>query len=205
MLPASGQRFLPTPSARRATFQLRPSSRIIWHFYPRPPRGGRHLRDVQARSGGRFLPTPSARRATPGGSWCRAKSPISTHALREEGDLFICYHCIMDVYFYPRPPRGGRRDYSGPIPTFGGISTHALREEGDWYKKASVYGGLVISTHALREEGDRFSPTRVQPAQYFYPRPPRGGRPQGPAHCSAMAFISTHALREEGDPRGERG
>ena len=34
---------------------------------------------------------------------------ISIHALREEGDvsLYILYTCVS--YFYPRPPRGGRR------------------------------------------------------------------------------------------------
>ena len=34
---------------------------------------------------------------------------------------------------------------------------------------------------------------------YFYPRPPRGGRPKG-GYCTAVAqLISIHALREEGD------
>ena len=79
----------------------------------------------------------------------------------------------------------------------------------------------VISIHALREEGD----PPVEPKSlihfYFYPRPPRGGRPEP---CKvviyALIFLSTpsarratyntvdkfwdcyisiHALREEGD------
>src|SRR5699024_8107910 len=80
-------RFLPTPSARRATYaglQHAGSLQISTHalreegdrfggvcrpqrpyFYPRPPRGGR----LRARPGPWI--------------WCR----ISTHALREEGDL----------------------------------------------------------------------------------------------------------------------
>ena len=33
----------------------------------------------------------------------------------------------------------------------------------------------------------------------FYPRPPRGGRPQGFGLCSQAGQISIHALREEGD------
>ena len=56
------------------------------HFYPRPPRGGRR----------------------PFGHQAGSRSAISTHALREEGDVFIGF-C-----------RYGH-----------GISTHALREEGD--------------------------------------------------------------------------
>ena len=35
---------------------------------------------------------------------------------------------------------------------------------------------------------------------YFYPRPPRGGRPDVPAVCPSIFTISIHALREEGDP-----
>ena len=79
--------FLSTPSARRATAagtaaassadisihalreegDKRPGSRPgpVGDFYPRPPRGGRHLRPLEC-------------------SWV---PPISIHALREEGDL----------------------------------------------------------------------------------------------------------------------
>ena len=40
---------------------------------------------------------------------------------------------------------------------------------------------------------------KARPLRYFYPRPPRGGRPKG-GHCTAVAqLISIHALREEGD------
>ena len=37
---------------------------------------------------------------------------------------------------------------------------------------------------------------------YFYPRPPRGGRPDVPAVCPSIFTISIHALREEGDSCG---
>ena len=44
-----------------------------------------------------------------------------------------------------------------------------------------------ISIHALREEGDSLPPmTAVWPC-YFYPRPPRGGRPATFSQCSAAA------------------
>ena len=33
---------------------------------------------------------------------------ISIHALREEGDLLISAATAARLYFYPRPPRGGR-------------------------------------------------------------------------------------------------
>ena len=33
---------------------------------------------------------------------------ISTHALREEGDVGVGSQCAKSGNFYPRPPRGGR-------------------------------------------------------------------------------------------------
>ena len=37
--------------------------------------------------------------------------------------------------------------------------------------------------------------------RYFYPRPPRGGRPRTSRCACWTEFISIHALREEGDLR----
>ena len=83
---------------------------------------------------------------------------------------------------------------------FESISIHALREEGDGRPHHhGIYYGL-ISIHALREEGDVRLNTAVllyveflstpsarratvsggaesSPERNFYPRPPRGGRP----------------------------
>ena len=100
------------------------------------------------------------------------------------------------------------------------ISIHALREEGDRVSVQDFKDG-AISIHALREEGDRPFAASPPPAQNFYPRPPRGGRPHTrrgdrwaweflstPSARRATIFgikaelavvISIHALREEGD------
>ena len=258
--------FLPTPSARRATWDgknrfglpdisthaLReegdpcrlPLSKRSSDFYPRPPRGGRPTAPLDTHVELVFLPTPSARRATSTPSTRCSPATISTHALREEGDgvtatpdrgdqQFLptpsarratarcCSPRPAAPYFYPRPPRGGRRS--------GGT-------EPDGFQK--------ISTHALREEGDPIQPLGTEVQHDFYPRPPRGGRPRRSAACSRRrcdfyprpprggrrtsgpsgrrssrflptpsarratgglllssqkAAISTHALREEGD------
>ena len=40
-----------------------------------------------------------------------AAGEISIHALREEGDTLTVSARIPSTYFYPRPPRGGRRDH----------------------------------------------------------------------------------------------
>ena len=78
------------------------------YFYPRPPRGGRRIDpDIAARINP-FLSTPSARRATAHRWECTIRQQISIHALREEGDTLR------------REINHGKE-----------ISIHALREEGD--------------------------------------------------------------------------
>ena len=88
---------------------------------------------------------------------------------------------------------------------------------------ATGKGGHTISIHALREEGDGTRLFCACPSNYFYPRPPRGGRPMGDrAYIKFVIFLSTpsarratlcctgagcktlisiHALREEGDKK----
>ena len=123
--------FLSTPSARRATFcqllfgALHPISihalreegdgldgRPLFgdrNFYPRPPRGGRPLTQCFLYGPNLFLSTPSARRATASQQYALALHIISIHALREEGDRGQSCCLRRCRYFYPRPPRGGRR------------------------------------------------------------------------------------------------
>ena len=56
---------------------------------------------------------------------------ISIHALREEGDFVPVRSVRRLSYFYPRPPRGGRRFCGSGYRLIIDISIHALREEGD--------------------------------------------------------------------------
>ena len=125
-------KFLSTPSARRATSQRASPARHLRDFYPRPPRGGRHdvicdtirvsrisihaLREEgdhrergRKKYMGAFLSTPSARRAT--------RTVIAARTSRTD--------------FYPRPPRGGRPIAAPVAAPAAAISIHALREEGD--------------------------------------------------------------------------
>ena len=213
-------RFLPAPSARRATRQRRfrfrphfisihalreegdqrgpPPREAEGHFYPRPPRGGRlHPRE-------HLLP--------PG--------DISIHALREEGDFFWTTRPISSQYFYPRPPRGGRLrilNNFNNVELF--LSTPSARRATLCRSPSTAL--LLISIHALREEGDTSWTTTRSLCINFYPRPPRGGRLQsGIEYNAQIEFLSTpsarratchfrsiphwrnisiHALREEGD------
>ena len=149
-----------------------------------------------------FLSTPSARRATllrP--SRRRLHRPISIHALREEGDVDTFVDNLLNCYFYPRPPRGGRPFQTTAGRQVNAISIHALREEGDMVVPDAAYSDN-ISIHALREEGDAVAVSRQLLTEHFYPRPPRGGRPVYGRIVHVLVSISIHALREEGDKDG---
>ena len=53
-----------------------------------------------------------------------------------------------------------------------------------------------ISIHALREEGDAMMLCVQTVCGYFYPRPPRGGRPaRSPAPPKTSPFLSTPSAR----------
>ena len=169
-------------------------------FYPRPPRGGRPATALHRGKAAVFLSTPSARRATPTGFCLLAPCRISIHALREEGDLGELHKQLLQLNFYPRPPRGGRHAHiSIPAPFAQFLSTPSARR--------ATAAGCFDGTDKT----------------YFYPRPPRGGRHTSvPSLSQAWIFLSTpsarratslstarvlwisislHALREEGDGR----
>ena len=150
-------------------------------FYPRPPRGGRPQNCYQSRGMIPFLSTPSARRATAYLGVNPTKERISIHALREEGDALHPYHVIHTDDFYPRPPRGGRRDtnqlYLAPVE----ISIHALREEGD----GAGFQGIEATIQFLSTPSARRATARRRVREGF-------------------RWISIHALREEGDAARSR-
>ena len=123
------------------------------HFYPRPPRGGRQACIFTRTITSLFLSTPSARRATRDAGRSDPVRQISIHALREEGDASRETSHRKHRNFYPRPPRGGRRDAELYQKILFPISIHALREEGDRRRRTGAVQ-RKISIHALREEGD---------------------------------------------------
>ena len=145
-----------------------------------------------------FLSTPAARRATVSPLPLLQGKAISIHALREEGDSPVSQPCST-----------------------AGISIHALREEGDTsFGSLSPISSQFLSTPSARRATPQVN-TVVFQFYYFYPRPPRGGRPTAAAPSTSAAYfyphpprggrllprlpekpymeISIHALREEGD------
>ena len=195
-------RFLSTRSARRATCAPTAEYLILEHFYPRPPRGGRHghvypslLRAnfyPRPPRGGRprvvavvadpylFLSTPSARRATDALPTLSTAWMISIHALREEGDRLLLAGTGKHRNFYPRPPRGGRLTGSA-----------RKRSKSQFLSTPSARRATVTQR------------TNAEWKTYFYPRPPRGGRPAVFVRVLVVVLISIHALREEGDQTGQ--
>ncbi len=152
----------------------------------------------------RFLSTPSARRATGDASGVQRAPVISIHALREEGDAAvndllqrhnISIHALREEGdpfrhrservkedFYPRPPRGGRRDAQGAVDL----------------------DAVFLSTPSARRA--THSPQCGSGCKrYFYPRPPRGGRPSPLAPRSTLTrFLSTPSARRATPCRRQR-
>ena len=108
-----------------------PPCALLSNFYPRPPRGGRLLTQQEITQINDFYPRPprGGRRIAmsdlnlriaisihalreegdAGPAFPRCRPAISIHALREEGDATVFASSAVKTYFYPRPPRGGRR------------------------------------------------------------------------------------------------
>ena len=177
LLPAFAGLFLSTPSARRATSEPSVRCRPDRYFYPRPPRGGRHLRRAAAHCpAGHFYPRPPQ-----GGRPHRlprmpSTHSISIHALRKEGDFFGVVCWSASAYFYPRPPQGGRRCIPPDrFKHFLFLSTPSARR--------------ATRLHTARHECWKFLSTPSARRATVQALP----RPQPPS-------ISIHALRKEGDP-----
>ena len=103
------------------------------------------------------------------------------------------------MYFYPRPPGGGRHAQKTPILILADISIHALRVEGDRSCRnitCSIHKFLSTPSGWRATACSRRSSYRESD---FYPRPPGGGRPISPVVVSYAVNISIHALRVEGD------
>ena len=121
-----------------------------------------------------FLSTPSARRAT----------------LRDK-DTGKEYR-----YFYPRPPRGGRRKVAPPHDSEGNHFYPRPPRGGRPLAFFRVLCYIEISIHALREEGDIAFQLAAANLDNFYPRPPRGGRRNDlSSKIFSSLFLSTPSAR----------
>ena len=174
----------------------------LWHFYPRPPRGGRlHLSHDFAHAC-QFLSTPSARRATDYfNSIYTAVAKISIHALREEGDVLSALIASASKVFLSTPSARRATIKMPRKHLTHDISIHALREEGDQQGcahalcnhrflstpsarratsavRVAILSCVFLSTPSARRATVHFL-RRYRLWANFYPRPPRGGRRTG--------------------------
>ena len=123
------------------------------HFYPRSPRGERHLTIDRVSNNGKFLSTLPARGAT------RSGTPA-------QGWRF---------HFYPRSPRGERRSNVTGNNTQMDFYPRSPRGERQFAGYAYMVG-YKISIHAPREGSDYVLVCHVDVRRNFYPRSPRGER-----------------------------
>ena len=143
------------------------------HFYPRPPRGGRHIPRRCYNQSNLFLSTSSARRTTPRRARCGASTTfLSTSSARRTTSLAAA-DSYPDRYFYPRPPRGGRRS-----------KKWRHHNDQNFYPRPPR-GGRHDGPHRLAFERNN-----------FYPRPPRGGRQEDSQFILLYKlFLSTSSAR----------
>ena len=128
----------------------------------------------------------------------RTSSEISIHALREEGDRSRKQPSSTARYFYPRPPRGGRRPVLALVgAAFKFLSTPSARRAT--HRTRQAVWKDIISIHALREEGDRGHPDASGADREFLSTPSARRATFSTNAASRTLDISIHALREEGD------
>ena len=214
--------FLSTPSARRATIQAALLLCADEDFYPRPPRGGRPTQSAASVPEKAISIHALREEGDLFSSTSTQMGRISIHALREEGDRAVSRmpspysrflstpsarratrldrsEYIGGYNFYPRPPRGGRRDVLLRAAAHSSISIHALREEGDAGSSCGAScRSRFLSTPSARRATGLPGRSAGRPDN-FYPRPPRGGRREFGISRIDEKTISIHALREEGD------
>ena len=149
---------------------------VSCNFYPRPPRGGRRLGAIWMMLSLVISTHALREEGDVEGLMLSPDCEISTHALREEGDRGQSRWLYPLVQFLPTPSarRATLKRRLAAVPKV--ISTHALREEGDQLAPQQRRVESQISTHALREEGDGQRQHNGGQGYDFYPRPPRGGR-----------------------------
>ena len=130
----------------------------MWNFYPRPPRGGRRASQSYSFAIILFLSTSPAWGTTHRGIDTVHGDHISIHVPRVGDDTSVTMVTMPKKTFLSTSPAWG--------------TTPVL---------SCVRGHDSISIHVPRVGDDNIQFGRVPAAQYFYPRPPRGGRRRGGA------------------------
>ena len=145
-----------------------------------------------------FLPTPSARRATEHFGQQRDRQPISTHALREEGDLRSSMASEAAARFLPTP--SARR---ATFASWAGTAYDTVFLPTPSARRATSPGSKRARPHKFLPTPSARRATAIGTGlvllYQFLPTPSARRATGGPGHPVFPREISTHALREEGD------
>ncbi len=191
--------FQSTPSAWRETDFHSSGSRTGRHFNPLPPHGGRLSFVTNPFLLAEFQSTPSAWRETCG---FITQHPvhifISIHSLRMEGDRRRQRKMLLQLYFNPLPPHGGRPLLVHINGVLFVISIHSLRMEGDVTIPDTITS-IGISIHSLRMEGDMDRAGSYGRLPAFQSTPSAWRETLAQKAIDQLYNISIHSLRMEGD------
>ena len=152
-----------------------------------------------------FLSTSSARRTTPRTciGCCWRFQFLSTSSARRTTSSFLC---VLSLFQFLSTSSARRTTAQGFKHGFiAHISIHVLREEDD--TMGAPYG-IILTTFLSTSSARRTTPAAprtVSRCCYFYPRPPRGGRPaMYTALVHTLTFLSTSSARRTTHERAER-
>ena len=105
---------------------------------------------------------------------------------------------VCNLYFNPRPPRGGRRRtaFAFAVTVIFQSTPSARRATYSRMPSALI---VLISIHALREEGDVHADVVTAEDARFQSTPSARRATDETVPMEFFVSISIHALREEGD------
>ena len=189
-------RFLSTLPARGATQPHNVPSGGTAKFLSTLPARGATKRDATLAKSALFLSTLPARGATRRSS---RRLPPHTNfyprSPRGERRSCGCATRSSRKYFYPRSPLGERQPKHVKTGKRGGFLS-TLPARGATRILADLFVDNEISIHAPREGSDLLITDMVLPSCYFYPRSPRGERPDKVAVGEiTLKFLSTLPAR----------
>ena len=165
--------FYPRSPRGERLFASQNLSPFVLYFYPRSPRGERLSRTT----------CPAVERQN--------FYPRSPRGERQKE----MQHLLNLLYFYPRSPRGERQPKHVKTGKRGGFLS-TLPARGATRILADLFVDNEISIHAPREGSDLLITDMVLPSCYFYPRSPRGERPDKVAVGEiTLKFLSTLPAR----------
>ena len=210
--------FLSTLPARGATIGFHSVLSNIFYFYPRSPRGERHLAVLLLMVCNDFYPRSPRGERLAAQRLLPVLYSISIHAPREGSDreLFVSASESMEIsihapregsdkaspcgppctrYFYPRSPRGERPAAAGPLVRR--LYFYPRSPRGERPAPPCPRWGNGVHFYPRSPRGERpVQPQSIARKGDFYPRSPRGERPIHDARSQIPAgFLSTLPAR----------